>query len=296
MTAGPPPLRLLVTGGTGFLGSSLVRQAHAAGHAVAVLSRDPDAPRIPAVPLAGRLEDPPWDAIDRFAPDICVHAAWIATPGVYLDAPENADWHGWSADFLRRLADRGTRRFVVLGTCIEYRPTGQPLSEDTTPIEPASPYARAKDALHRELRATLPGTLAWARIFYPYGEGEHPDRLASSVIRRLAAGERVGLRTPDSVKDYIHVDDVGSALLRIAESGFDGPVNVGTGTGVTVGEIARWIADRIGRSDLLDLPTGSVADPLDHVVADATRLRSLGWSPKVTLADGLHRLVDARTR
>ena len=200
-------------------------------------------------------------------------------------------------DFLGRLPALGVQQMVALGTCIEYRMTGQPLREDTTPLAPDSAYARGKCELHERLRSDplLTGTsLAWARIFYPYGEGEHPARLASSLIGRLIRGEPVMLKTPHSVKDYIHAEDVATALLAVVERKFAGSINIGTGEGVTVETIARRLADALGRPDLIGVPANPVADPLDFVVADAGRLHSLGWRPQVTLAAGLQRLVEAR--
>ncbi len=293
-------MRILVTGGSGFLGSAFTRAASTGGHDVAVLSRStPSAPRPGIKPLLGDIASPPWDAIKQFQPDTCVHLAWIATPGVYLESPENHAWVRWSAGFFSRLPAVGVRQSVAVGTCIEYQVTGRRSHEDETPISPSSTYARCKHELHGRLReasamAGIP--LAWARVFYPYGEGEHPARLASSLAAKFRAGEAVTLKTPGSVKDYIHADDVASALLAVSACGFDGPVNIGTGEGVAVGSIARQVAELVGRPDLVRMPEAPVTDPLDFVVADAGRLRSLGWRPQVTLVSGLRRLVDAAPR
>jgi len=291
-------MRLLVTGGSGFLGGALVRRAVAEGHDVAVLTRRArsDAPAGVST-LVGSLEAPPWEAIAAFEPDTVVHAAWIATPGVYLDSADNADWQCWSEAFALGLPRIGVRHLTVLGTCIEYAVTGQPLNEETTPLDPRSPYAQAKVGLNHALGRALAGSgmgLAWARIFYPYGPGEHPARLASSLLSRIRSGQPLLLKTPHSTKDYIHEDDVASALLTIARSRFEGAVNVGTGDGVTVEQFARLLAGWAGRPDLVMLPSDPARDPLDHVVADAGRLRSLGWKPCVPLVDGLRRFVESR--
>jgi nucleoside-diphosphate-sugar epimerase len=307
-------MRILVTGGSGFLGSAFVRAAAAAGHEVAVLSRQDSADRnvrAPGTPplasnvrlLRGSLAEPPWTEIGRFAAEACVHAAWIATPGVYLESAENHDWVRWSLDFLTRLPQFGVRHITVLGTCIEYQITGQKLVEDVTPLAPASTYARCKCELHDALTVQssefkVQGSrfpeLAWARIFYPYGNGEHAARLASSLITKLRRGEVVSLRTPRSIKDYIHMDDLATALLSVVERRFNGAINIGTGEGVAVETIARELGALLGRPELIQVPADPPVDPLDYVVADATRLRSLGWQAQVTLEAGLRRLVEAR--
>lgn len=289
-------MRLLITGGTGFIGSALAR-CLAGSDEVAVLARRPPAVVPPGIRfLAGDVANPDWAVLEAYAPEAVVHAAWIATPGVYLESPENEQWVDWSLRFLGRLAEGGTRHFTVLGTCIEYAMTGLPLVEEVTPLDPRFPYSRAKVALHRELAPRLAragARLAWARIFYPYGEGEHPARLCSSLLARLRAGQPVQLRTPDSVKDYVHVEDVARALETIVRRQFTGAINVGTGEGVSVATVAGKIAALLGRPDLVQRAPEAVRDPLDHVVADATRLRGLGWRPQVGLDAGLRRLVQA---
>jgi len=292
-------MRLLVTGGSGFLGGAVVRHALEAGHDVAILTRQAISNSHPLGPrqILGDLASPPWEAIAGFCPEAVVHAAWIATPGVYLESPANADWLRWSRAFARRLPEFGVRHLTVLGTCIEYAVTGKPLDEVETPLAPVSPYARAKAELHTALTADLAGTgttLAWARIFYPYGPHEHPARLASSLLARVLSGQPITLKTPDSTKDYIHEDDVASALLAVVEAGFQGPINIGTGEGVTVGSLAGTLASLAGRPDLVVLPADAPRDPFDHIVADASRLHALGWRPNVPLLDGLRRLVEAR--
>lgn len=135
--------------------------------------------------------------------------------------------------------------------------------------------------------------MAWARLFYPYGPGEHPSRLCSSLIRRFRQGEAVTLNTPFSIKDYLHIDDVGRALLRITETVHDGPINIGAGRGYSVLFIAQILAQMMGRPDLAQPSDHPTADLLFHVVADNSRLRALGWSPQVELEAGLRGLIDA---
>jgi len=292
----------MVTGGSGFLGSAFVRLSRQAGHQVAVLSRSGLGVPEGTIWLSGGISDPPWKEIERFAPTACLHAAWIATPGVYLESPENEVWMMWSFDFLSRLAESGVGRVTVLGTCIEYQIDGNPLCEDKNLIAPASPYARAKCSLHKKLvahwaRLAAEGSpvpaLAWARIFYPYGEGEHPARLVSSLIAKLFRGESVSLKNPQSIKDYIHVEDVASGLLTIVNQKYTGAINVGTGQGLTVGNIAREIGQIIGRTELINIPQIPPEDPLDYVVANVARLRGLGWTPQITISAGLNRMVQA---
>jgi dTDP-6-deoxy-L-talose 4-dehydrogenase (NAD+) len=295
-------MRILVTGATGFIGSAFARLALERGHEVAGLMLPTEAPpaHVPAGVrmrwIRGTLADLPWKEIESFRPAACVHFAWIATPGVYLEAPENEQHLEWSLKLARRLKDIGLRQFVGVGTCIEYKITDAPLNEDRTPVDPRTLYARCKNALRETLAAEAlrDGTrFCWGRVFYPYGVGEHPARLCSSLILKLRRGEKLVLRTPHSTKDYIYIDDLAAAILVTLERQFTGIINWGTGTGVSVRQIADAVAAMLGRPELVAEAIPPESDPLAFVVADATRLRALGWQPTVSLTEGLERLRAA---
>ena len=248
--------------------------------------------------LTGELADPPWPAIRRFRPEVCVHAAWIATPGVYLNAPENRNFLRWSTAFLSDLPEAGASHLIGIGTCLEYAPGHHPLSEANTPLAPETEYARAKHALHVALNGRLAAsgaTLSWVRLFNPYGPGEHPQRLATSVVHAMARGEVVRLMQPHAIKDYVHVDDVARALLLMCETRWNGDINVGTGCGVQVLDIARIIGRLMGTAHLLPEPEPVAPGTNDRTVADASRLAGLGWRPATELVDGLAGLVQHLT-
>lgn len=249
--------------------------------------------------LRGTLAEAPWNQIEGFGPEACVHMAWISTPGTYLESPDNDRFLEWSLSFLRRYWRSAGRHVVALGTCIEYQASRRPLVEDQTPILPTTRYARCKNALRvalEEEAGRAGASLCWARLFYPYGEGEHPARLCTSLVRKLANAEEIVLKTPASVKDYIHIDDLAAAILTVLEQRFRGAINLGTGNGVAVREIARTLGEILGRAELIKEAEPAESDPLSFVVADPTKLRALGFHPRVTLGDGLTRLVNHLTR
>src|SRR6266404_2068156 len=122
-------MKILLTGPTGFVGSAFTRLALSRGHEVAglLIPSEPVPPHLPAQPglvwMRGTLQEPPWDAITPFAPDVCVHAAWITTPGIYLESAENERFRDSSLQFLRDLRQRGLGHIASLGTCVEYQIT-----------------------------------------------------------------------------------------------------------------------------------------------------------------------------
>jgi len=298
-------MRILLTGAGGFIGSAFARVAAARGHALAglLIPSEPVPPGlIQSVDLAwlrGTLAGAPWAEIEAFRPEVCVHAAWVTTPGVYLESPANFQFLEESKRFLSRAIELGVRQVVGLGTCIEYQIARAPLSEETTPISPTTTYARCKNELRLALEESARGLgfgCCWARVFYPYGPGEHPSRLCSSIVRKLSQDEPVLLKTPQSTKDYIYIEDLAAALLGVVEQRFSGPINLGTGMGVSVRQIAQQLGELLGKPHLIQEAPTPEPDPFGYVVADAAKLRALGWRPKHDLATGLRRLVESLAR
>lgn len=294
-------MKILLTGSTGFIGSNFTRHALAHGHEVAGLALatetlPPDLPSSDKMHwLRGSLDDAPWKEIEAFGAEVCIHAAWITTPGVYLESPENFRFLESSKKFLTRVRELGTNHIVGIGTCVEYKISGEPLSEEKTPVAPTTVYARCKNELRlaMEAQAQTHGLRScWARVFYPYGPGEHPSRLCSSIIQKLSRDETIVLKTPDSTKDYIYIDDLAAALLAVVEKKFAGTINLGTGIGVSVREIAQTLAGMMGKTGLVSEANPPESDPFGYVVANNSRLRGLGWQPANSMAQGLQKLLE----
>jgi len=291
-------MRLLITGITGFIGRRLAADALAAGHEVAGLVRASslNSPPNGIKLFNGGLGDPPLRAIREWRPEVVVHAAWISKPGAYLQSPENEGLRTASRQLIQELAKRTAARFLILGTCLEYAPSSEVLHELRSPVTPLSPYAAAKDGLRRDLAEDFvgePGRWGWVRIFYPYGEGEHPSRLATSLVLKLRRGEVLELKTPLSVKDYVHIADLTRALLLMVQNATAGVINLGTGEGVAVATLSETLARLLGRPELVRSAPVSHVDLFARVVADPIRLRSLGWQPAVKLERGLLKLLQS---
>lgn len=291
-------MKIFVTGATGFIGLAFCHLAQQRGHQVAGLYNPTQARPVSDVItwLPGRLDALPQRALAQFQPDVCLHSAWISTPGEYLESPLNEQHLRWSVRLVQQLPPLGVKHFVGVGTCLEYQPSDTRLVEDIAPTSNATAYARCKNAFREALFVEADRgnfTACWGRVFYPYGVGEHPARLCSSLIQKFRRGEKLALKTPNSTKDYIYIDDLAAAILLTIEQKFQGTINWGTGGGISVRQIANIVAAMVGRSDLVTEVSPSDIDPLGYVVADVARLRTLGWQSAHTFPDGLKKMISA---
>jgi dTDP-6-deoxy-L-talose 4-dehydrogenase (NAD+) len=290
---------ILVTGASGFIGRAFCREAVARGHRVLGLVRRADA-GLPAgcASLLGSLSDMPWASVAAFRPDAALHLAWAATPGSNFASPDNETLVHQSDALFRGLAARGVRQLAGTGTFVEYAASAAPLVEDASALLPLYPYSHAKARTLERLRsfaADAGVAWSWFRVFNAFGEGEPRQRFISATMDALAAGRPAVVRTPDSIRDFIHVADVARGMMDALEHGLPGAVNIGTGTGTRVFDVATEVAV------VMQADPGLVRrlDPPDHdlmpaAIADTARLRALGWSARIALRDGLARLCAAR--
>ncbi len=289
-------MKVLVTGATGFIGSALIPELVERGHSVIALTRStkPGDDSKSVNWITGDLDRKSASRISTFTPDACIHSAWIATPGEYLESPENEALVSKSFQFLRELAENGMKHITALGSCIEYDlTTPGPYTETESTIDPQSPYARAKVRLHQLLDAELGrfASICWARIFFPYGCGEHPNRLPSWLTRQILDGLNPQLKTPADRNDYLHIADVARALVIATEKYYNGPLNIGSGKGVVISDILNLIANTLGRTNL---PASAAQEPpVKSIIADIAKLRSLGWHAQITIDEGINRLINS---
>jgi nucleoside-diphosphate-sugar epimerase len=287
--------RVLVTGGTGFVGQHALRLLVEAGHEVHAVHHTAAPSADPSVRWRqADLLDPRDVArlVDDVRPTHLLHLAWFGVPGEFWHTPENLRWTEASLRLLRVFAAADGRRAVLAGTCAEYDWEHALCSEADTPLLPRTLYGACKQALHAvaEPFAAQSGiTLAWGRIFFVYGPREHPARFVPSVVRALLRGKEAPCSHGRQIRDFMHAADVASAFVRLLESDVQGAVNVASGIPVSVGDLAFAIGDAIGRRDLIRLGEIAVApdEPLE-LVADTRRLRDeVGWQPAIQLEQGL---------
>jgi nucleoside-diphosphate-sugar epimerase len=272
--------RALVTGAHGFVGRFAVEALRERGFEVYEAGREEADLLQPSA--AGRL------VRDAKASHL-LHLAWATEHGRYWDDPANRAWVEATERLLEQFSPGGSERVVLAGSCAQYDwSAGAPFSETETPRHPATLYGRAK----QEASELVPESGATAILFFPYGPHEPPERLIPSVARSILAGQEARTTAGTQVRDFIHVADCGGALAALLESEVTGDVNVGSGEGTAVAQVAREVAGIAGGEELLEVGALDGRDETS-VVASIVRLRDeVGFVPRFTLQDGLRDAVE----
>jgi len=301
-------VRILVTGGAGFIGSHVADRMVALGHQVAVFD-DLSTGNRQYVPAEARfyhadLADPVAveACVAEFRPEIvCHHAAQIDVRHSVSDPRRDATVNILgSLALLESCARHGARKLVYASTggAIYGEGRSLPATEDH-PLNPEAPYGASKHTVEHYLYIwKLLHGLDYTVLRYPnvYGPRQNPHGEAG--VNAIFIGLMLEGRRPrifgngEAVRDYLYVDDVVEGNRLALERGSGAIVNLGTGVGVSVNDIFRELKKLLAfRGE----PIMEAARPgeIQRIYLDATRAREvLGWEPRVPFPEGLRRTVE----
>jgi GDP-L-fucose synthase len=291
--------RVWVAGHRGMVGAALVRQLGREDCTIQTVGRDVLDLRDGGAVLSWMRNNRPQVVILAAAKvgGIVANDTWPADFLYDNLAIENAIIHG--------AFETGVEKLLFLGSsCIYPKFAPQPITEEallTGPLEPTNEwYAIAKIAgikLCQAYRRQHGCDFISAMPTNLYGPGDNFDLTSSHVIpalmrkaheAKLAGAESMtiwGSGTPR--REFLHVDDCASALIFLLKNySGDQHVNVGSGTDVTIDELARLVMEAVGFSGTLEHDT-SKPDGTPRKLMSNDKLAAMGWSPKIALQDGL---------
>ncbi|HEX2766286.1 MAG TPA: UDP-glucose 4-epimerase GalE [Candidatus Limnocylindria bacterium] len=302
-------LRILVTGGAGYIGSAVVRRLVAAGHEVAVLDLQlahPDA--VAGAPgLQGDVRNATdvTAALRRFAPGAVIHVAGIKSVAESMAEPARyfATNTGGTLTLLQAMVAAGIRSFIFSSSAAVYGSGAtSPIVEDS-PAEPMNPYGESKLQAERMLpwfeqaHGIRYMALRYFNVAGASADGRFGEALANAVnlipvaLRATLTGEPMSILgddwpTPDgtAIRDYIHVDDLAdghlAAVEALAAGTASGILNLGTGRGASVREVLTAVERATGRPVPATVTERRPGDSA-AVFADVSRAKEmLGWQAR----------------
>jgi UDP-glucose 4-epimerase len=301
-------VKLLVTGGAGYIGSVVAHQLLEAGHETVVLDNlsKGHEKAVPEGTRFGRCdlldEDKVRDALAEGF-DGVLHFAALSLVGESVEQPERYYRNNvcGTLNLLEAMREAGVPRLVFSSTAAVYgEPEEIPIPE-TSPTLPTNPYGASKLAVDRMIGAVAAarGLMATSLRYFNvagasggFGEDHHPETHLIPLVLQAAAGTRNSVkifgtdyptRDGTAIRDYIHVEDLGRAHLLALEAAKPGEhriYNLGNGAGFSVREVVEAARKVTGRPiEAVDSPRRP-GDPA-VLVASSDEIRAqLGWKPE----------------
>ena len=305
-------MRILVTGGAGFLGSALSNTLVAAGYEVLAVDDGSagDPARLDRRVLFHRCDitNRPklWTLLQGIECVYHLAARVLVAESVLYPQEYNAVNVGGTVALLTAVRDVGVPRFILASSGAIYGAQSPQPVRESTPPQPQSPYAVSK--LSAEYYVHTMGTL-WGmttvalRIFNAYGPGQPLLPSHSPVVPRfmhqaLGGGSLVIFGSGAQTRDFVYIDDVMQALLATltAPDVSGRTLNVGSGVATAINSLAQHILALTGSHSNV-IHSSDASGGVSRLQADVTLARQLlGYRPQVTLQNGLVRVLTADAR
>ncbi len=303
-------MRVLVTGGAGFIGSHIVDQCVAAGHEVAIVDNlweegggKTQNLNAQATFYRADVTDEATLAriFDEVRPEIVSHQAAqhsvaISTKNPQLDARVNILG---LLNVLTNCTRTGTRKIVFASSGATYgTPASLPINEDT-PQRPESPYGITKMVTEHYLRYWQEANgltytaLRYGNVFGPRQDPNGEAGVIAIFAKRFLNHDSVRIDWDgEQQKDYVYVEDVARANLLALDHGDNEIFCIGTGRGASVNELYRVLEKTTGYSPEIVRAPKRPGDIYLAYFDSSKAARVLGWKPQETLEEGIKNTVD----
>jgi UDP-glucose 4-epimerase len=301
------PKKILVTGGAGFIGSTIADLFLEAGWDVAILDdlssgkRENVPPRARFYPCDVRSAAA-VEAIEEEKPDVLCHqAAQIDVRKSMADPRFDADVNlGGLLNLMQGAVKAGSVRQVLFASSggAMYGETDRIPTPEDHPARPVSHYGAAKSAselylgVYRASHGVRVSALRYANVYGPRQDPHGEAGVVAIFCGRLLEGRPCTIYGDGGqTRDYVFVGDVARANLLAAEKGFDGALNVGTGVETDVNRLYAILARAAGSSAPANHAEARAGEQRRSCIDPAAAGRAIGWRPEVALEDGLARTL-----
>lgn len=282
--------KVLITGGSGFVGMNLMPRL---SQSYDVLAIGTTASPPPIASKRIDLTRTDFSFLKNLSPDYVVHLAGYSSPQLSSDHTNTMQLNGAiTVQFLEALRKKNVKKFIFMSTALLYADSEVPVSEDSPLNRTRNAYcaskALAEDACMKLMEKGFPITIFRASNMYgPHQRWKDRPTLIPQIIVQAIRERRITILNTTPIRDWLYVDDACDAIMKALTSPATGIFNLGSGKGVSVGDIVSLI-QKMSPCTVTNLQK-KVNGP-KMVVCDIHKItEETGWKPTTVLKDGLRK-------
>jgi len=304
-------MNILITGGTGFIGSHLLKRLVTHKHKLIVIKRDKsDIWRIKDI--SKRITFVTVNKLSDLAPifkknkiDLIIHLAMVYKKDTdSLQDLENMNYVNidFPSQLLQLASKYNVMGFINTGTCFEYKVINKPIKE-TSLICPYNYYAATKLAFEQILNFYTTQKVIRSvtlRLFYPYGEMAN-KKIIPLMINALTTNQKLEISLGEQRYNYTYIEDIIDAYIKcidfISSKKYHQPemINIGEKNVYSLRKIAKILEQISGKVNIIDLKKPYPPNEIMYCSCDNSKAKKLlNWSPKTTLLEGLERVYNSQ--
>tara|TARA_Y100000590_G_scaffold470570_1_gene666445 strand:- start:4738 stop:5628 length:891 start_codon:yes stop_codon:yes gene_type:complete len=291
-------MRILITGGSGFIGQHILGSISNYSHSVMVLSRNKISNWKSDNTIIGDLSDISSfeQKLINFQPEIIMHLAWQGIPD-FNSSLCKKNLHD-SINFFDWIFEKiNCKKIIVSGSCFEYG-INKGKCEESHVFKTQNFFAWAKNALQEYLSIKCIDkniALNWFRIFYVYGPGQREKSLIPTLIKSFRNLKMPSIKTPANRNDFIYVEDVAHAFISACEKKIDsGVYNLGSGESTSIYKICKIVESQLTGSTSFSKKLNEISSKQEEInfwADNSKSIKAFSWNPKVTLKRGIQNQI-----
>jgi dTDP-6-deoxy-L-talose 4-dehydrogenase (NAD+) len=287
--------RVAVIGANGFLGTTITNRFNIDGWEVLPTSRLNSTQSQQKLSYVDIYDEA---SIDDFLlknrPELVISTAWETEHGKFWNKETNIEYAAATTRLASRCYELGVLNFIGLGTMSEYGQAPGPCDSKITPLNPSDLYSKTKSETGiqlKEIAESFGRQFSWLRVFQAFGPKEKELRFIPTLIRTLGSGNKIEISSPHNKMDWIHSEDVASALSFSIANELFGFIDIGTGVSTSVADVSKEVSEIFGFDEsLLVFNTSENPIKKNIYVSESSQILKLGWKPEKSLADRLRSL------